>query len=876
MSYNYNPIPPRVWSRVQNPCTYIVPDSSYNSAYIPLTGQTVSQAQADYEMQLFRKGNILQYKGNSSRLTKKQKYTQLAKGFGPNRTKVFATQSQTYTNPNTTGLLRVNFDSYPYPNQIVGAPNNISGPFQYNVPNPFDCSSNTIQDGGTLVCGTYANPCTGEIIQTGSTSATICNPASASNVPGSSILCWNNNIQTWFPRQRYIMNNSGTKWPVNYKGFVSAVTPDAPLLTIDASTNESVTLSWIVNSNTCIPISNFNIYQNGILIATVPYQINSYTINNIQNNVSFYVIAVSNNIESLPSNIVSFKVLFSATGNYTIYDNNGFTGIIFDYQSGFQSLTLYEPQIVTLIVIGGGGGGTSGSYISSGSFIGSSVGGAGGGVTYFQNFYLNTGTYTINVGSGGQGINGTNAPGNTGGNSNFAGYISYGGSGGGQNSTNYSFGGSTNTSYGGGGGMGGLSKYSINGIFPFNNISGTNSISGNQGSIVTTVSNGASSFYAYNSIPIFVPFINLNSTITVGGGGGAGSGVSGGPGGGSGKGQGGVQPASSINGENGYNSILNGYGGGGGGGGLVFPNPYGNGGNGGNGAVIVYWPPYNTSYINTNNFMGNYVIYNNNGYIGYVFNYGLGSITFNKNINNVTLILCGGGGAGSDGIQNPNVNAGGGGGGGGTYYASSLNFISGQTYNLSVGYGGTYYIPTGSGSNTIFGSYTAGGGIGSDPVTCAGGNGGNGGGLGGGGGGGGGGYTSAGPAAGGSGGTGGSGNGDIGMSSGLGSAGGNSYLYNSNNSGIQMPFLPGQPSIQFGGGGQSADDSIGQTNGGASGLGIGGSGDTNQFVFGGNGINNINLGFGGGGGGGGSNIGTPTGANGGSGGNGVAILYWQI
>jgi hypothetical protein len=353
---SYNPIPPRVWSRVQSQCTYIVPDSSYNLAYLPVTGQTVSQAQADYEMQLFRKGNILQYKGNSSRLTKKQKYTQLAKCLGPNRTKVFATQSQTYTNPNTTGLLRVNYDSYPYPNQIVGAPNNISGPFQYNVQNPFDCPSNTIQDGGTLVCGTYANPCTGEIIQTGATSATICNPASASNVPGSAILCWNNNIQTWFPRQRYIMNNSGTKWPQGYKGFQSAVTPDAPVLSISLYN----VLTWRVNNSVCIPISKFNIYQNGILIATVPYQINSYTINNIQNNVSFYVIAVSNNIESLPSNIVSLKVPFSATGNYTIYDNNGFTGIIFDYQSGSQSLTLFEPQIVTLIVIGGGGGGTSG------------------------------------------------------------------------------------------------------------------------------------------------------------------------------------------------------------------------------------------------------------------------------------------------------------------------------------------------------------------------------------------------------------------------------------------------------------------------------------------------------------------------------------
>jgi len=190
-SYNYNPRPPRVWSRVQNQCTYAdASNNVYQSVYIPLTKQTVTLAQANYEDKLLQKGNILQYKGNSSQLTKKQKYSQLAKGFGPNRTKVFATQSETYTNPNTTGLLRVNSSILPFPNDLVGQPNNISGPFQYAVPNPDGCTGLSIQDGGNLVCGTYANPCTGEIIQTGATSSVICNPASASNVPGSATLCW--------------------------------------------------------------------------------------------------------------------------------------------------------------------------------------------------------------------------------------------------------------------------------------------------------------------------------------------------------------------------------------------------------------------------------------------------------------------------------------------------------------------------------------------------------------------------------------------------------------------------------------------------------------------------------------------------------------
>ncbi len=226
-NYNYNPVPPRAWSRVQNPCTYINPDltDQYN-VYIPLTGQTVSQNQANYEDKQMYKGNILQHKGNSARLTKSQRYSQLARCGGPNRTKVFATQTETYTNPNTTGLLRTGFQTYSYPNEIVGAPNNISGPYQYNVDNPNDCSSNAVQEGGILVCGAYANPCSGEIYINPNTDATICNPASASNVPGPEYLCWNKRMQPWFPRPRYVMNNSTNKWPTNYKGFVSAVPPN--------------------------------------------------------------------------------------------------------------------------------------------------------------------------------------------------------------------------------------------------------------------------------------------------------------------------------------------------------------------------------------------------------------------------------------------------------------------------------------------------------------------------------------------------------------------------------------------------------------------------------------------------------------------------
>jgi hypothetical protein len=296
-SHRYNPRPPRAWSRVQNPCTFTdASNNVYQSVYIPLTNQTVTLAQANYEDKLLQKGNILQYKGNSSQLTKKQKYSQLAKGFGPNRTKVFATQSQTYTNPNTTGLLRVNSTTLPFPNDLVGQPNNISGPFQYAVPNPNGCTGFSIQDGGNLVCGTFANPCTGEIIKRGATSSVICNPASASNVPGFATLCWDTKVQTWFPRQRYVMTNSGNKWPQGYKGFVSAVTPSPPTISVNAFSPGLLQLLIIPNRTDCYPVSSFNIYIDGVQYDNIPnlsksgflytilYNVNTVNTNNQETN----------------------------------------------------------------------------------------------------------------------------------------------------------------------------------------------------------------------------------------------------------------------------------------------------------------------------------------------------------------------------------------------------------------------------------------------------------------------------------------------------------------------------------------------------------------------------------------------------------------
>lgn len=395
---NYNPQPPRVWSRVQSRCTYTEPGASYTYSFVPLTNQTVSQAQANYEMQQFYKGNILQYKGNSAQLTKKQRYAQLAKGSGPNRTKVFATQTDTYTNPNTTGLIRIGYTSYPFPNQIVGAPNNVSGPFLYNVSNPNDCPDNTVLDGGTLVCGTYADPCTGEIVVEANTDATVCHPAAASNVPGATLLCWNKKIQTWFPRGRYVMNNSLSKWPQGYKGLVSAVDLVAPILSYTLQ-GIMIVLAWKFPNNECLPISSFRLYQNGVLLDILSYNQMQYSIDatSLSGTNTFYVTSVSTPVrESPPSNTVTITVT-STVYSYTTPDT-------------YTLQTLSTQQFYSAMIGGAGGGGGGAGLVgpSGGMNVGclAGSGGGAGGISYLTNVTLSqqaTTTLTFTVGAGGAG-----------------------------------------------------------------------------------------------------------------------------------------------------------------------------------------------------------------------------------------------------------------------------------------------------------------------------------------------------------------------------------------------------------------------------------------------------------------------------------------
>jgi len=623
-SYNYNPKPPRVWSRVQNPCTFVNPEGPYFSTYDPLTKKTVSLAEADYDNKMINKGNILQYKGNSARLTKSQKYSQLARLAGPNRTKVFATQSETYSNPNTTGLLRQNYSNYSFPNEIVGAPNNISGPFAYGITNPDDCSGNTIQDGGTLVCGTYANPCTGEIIKTSSTSSTICSPSSASNVPGSSILCWNTKVQTWFPRQRYTMNNSTDKWPINYKFFrnASSLKPSSPPILFINFDDCEVFLTWETPSS-CFQILGYNIYINNEFYVNVSEFTNTYNLPFINGNFQIYITAVTRDSESDPSNTVGITIFF---GIVLISNNNLSRQVL--YESGYRTIVI-EPSIIPLfgqnaisngviyncgidfplnvLLIGGGGGGASGY---NGECAGGGGGGGSAGINEIDNIIPPSNIpieFTVGIGGGGR-IPGNSGVGNSSGQAgqntivNFGStqIISYGGKGGLGIGTTLENGGGTGgdavkisapvgPNYSGYGGSGGGGAWNFGGGSSVN-------IGGSEGTGYTSKGNSGSNAYIASNIggeggdSVF-PFINsipLLGFVYFGGAGGGGGNL-GGQAGADGSGGAGGSYSKDYTNDYGENAITYGAGGGGGGGGGAINSISNYGGNGANGVIIIWW-----------------------------------------------------------------------------------------------------------------------------------------------------------------------------------------------------------------------------------------------------------------------------------------------
>ena len=366
----YAPMPPRDWSRVQNNCS--LTDDTQNTSKLvklPYSGKIVPASILYLEYAMLNKGNVLQYKKNSSNLTKQQRYAQIAKGLWTNRNTTWATQStRGYTNPNNQSLQRVNninitlagvptFKPVTCPKPVIPVndalpPASSGGSENPEVlpppPPPPTGNSGTvlpatvpeppiepvvIQDLGNLVCGTQENVCTGELIR--QPTDIICHPTSDSDVPGSLMeLCWNDGTPTWYPRQRYVMTNSGDKWPTNAT-LLSAVKPLPPNIMSITNVENVVTIIWTFDAK-CLPVNDFIIYEDGFPNQIVSSNIRriSITVDNCTTH-SFYIVGSNGNIVSDPSNSVSIDIFIPLAPTITSIISTCNSGITINWETLF-------------------------------------------------------------------------------------------------------------------------------------------------------------------------------------------------------------------------------------------------------------------------------------------------------------------------------------------------------------------------------------------------------------------------------------------------------------------------------------------------------------------------------------------------------------
>ena len=263
----YLPVPPRVWSRVENVCAYTNSDAFLNIPgdyiYLPYSKEPILKSEYKYQLACLKKGNVLLYKKNSSNLTKKQVYGQIAKQMWVNGNTTWATQSDKFTDPNTKSLKRVNYYnittagvptpdpltcSLPVPtpkpnNSLPKRPNSSNsnapvippqppsggggGPVIPPVPGQPPVAPIVIPDSGSLVCNVVENICTGEVIAL--TASDSCYLTTASNVPGRPmLLCYNDSLPTVYAKTRLTYPTAGGKWPVGAK-FIRAANTTKPI-----------------------------------------------------------------------------------------------------------------------------------------------------------------------------------------------------------------------------------------------------------------------------------------------------------------------------------------------------------------------------------------------------------------------------------------------------------------------------------------------------------------------------------------------------------------------------------------------------------------------------------------------------------------------
>jgi len=289
-------------------------------------------------------------------------------------------------------------------------------------------------------------------------------------------------------------------------------------------------------------------------------------------------VEVANDLTVSGNITMNGELLVSATGG----SSQNLNGYMIHTFSSDGTFTVTSPGYIDLLIVGGGGGGSAGD-----DYHGGGGGGGAGGLLYFSDKYVGNGNYTIVVGTGGVGGNGTNSSfgvepfcialgGAYSAFSNYTAGVAWDGtrvgSTGGAFRTSQSRDGTWPQGHKGGDGHGDVGKY------------GSGSGGGGAGAPGVAGTGGQASLVGGNGGDGREFDISGTMTYYAGGGGGGaqynpGSRSSGGQGGG-GQGGGNANNSSTRNGEDGTNGKGGGGGGSSGGSGVYGGPPTGSGGDG--------------------------------------------------------------------------------------------------------------------------------------------------------------------------------------------------------------------------------------------------------------------------------------------------------
>jgi hypothetical protein len=259
------------WYRRNTVCTDPSSDTTKfldgkDRIYIPTLKKYVNIFELKNAFDMYKKANVLQYNDNhhTNKLTKNQKYALIAKGKWTTR-KTYATQTETYTDPNNNHLKRVNYDVInantgtpttepitcpshipkTYANTLPPNDNTPSVvPDILPIPPPKPSNNNfvlpdivpvvntpenkNIPDGGNLIIGTIEDICRGETKIICDFNPIICFPSSYSDVPRingeDKELCYTKDSPALLTSNKKTTASSadGGQYATNYKGVVSA------------------------------------------------------------------------------------------------------------------------------------------------------------------------------------------------------------------------------------------------------------------------------------------------------------------------------------------------------------------------------------------------------------------------------------------------------------------------------------------------------------------------------------------------------------------------------------------------------------------------------------------------------------------------------